>query len=135
MNDITGNDICRYMSGMKDEEYKVVVLVRQDLKMSKGKTAAQACHAAVGCALASKKKDADSFRGWDCGGGKIAVLKVQSEKDLFMYKSEAEAQDIVTSLVCDAGRTEVDPGTNTCLGIGPHKQSSLDRLTGDLSML
>jgi PTH2 family peptidyl-tRNA hydrolase len=37
--------------------------------------------------------------------------------------------------VADAGRTEVDPGTVTCMGLGPEKQSVLDKITGELGML
>ncbi len=119
----------------RDSEYKVVILMRQDLKMSKGKSAAQACHAAVSCALASKKKDPSSFSEWDSRGQKIAVLKVDSEMQLFEFKAIADRQGITNSIICDAGRTEIDPGTYTCLGMGPEKQSVLDKITGDLKML
>ncbi len=119
----------------RDSEYKVVVLVRSDLKMSKGKAAAQACHAAVSCALASQKKHPLEFSAWNSAGQKITVLKVDSERDLFEFKAIAEQQRITCSLVCDAGRTEIEPGTYTCLGIGPRKQSDLDKITGDLKML
>jgi PTH2 family peptidyl-tRNA hydrolase len=118
----------------RDSEYKVVVLVRNDLKMSKGKAAAQACHAAVSCALAAQKKHPSEFASWNSAGQKVSVLKVDSQKDLFEFKAIAETQGITCSIVCDAGRTEVDPGTYTCLGIGPEKQSVLDKITGDLKM-
>ena len=118
----------------RDSEYKVVVLVRNDLKMSKGKAAAQACHAAVSCALAAQKKHPSEFASWNTAGQKVSVLKVDSQKDLFEFKAIAETQGITCSIVCDAGRTEVDPGTYTCLGIGPEKQSVLDKITGDLKM-
>ncbi len=119
----------------RDSEYKVVILMRQDLKLSKGKSAAQACHAAVSCALASKKKDPSSFSEWDSCGQKIAVLKVEDERALFEFKAVADRQGIINSIVCDAGRTEIEPGTYTCLGIGPEKQSVLDKITGGLKML
>ena len=118
----------------RDSEYNVVVLVRNDLKMSKGKAAAQACHAAVSCALAAQKKHPSEFASWNSAGQKVSVLKVDSQKDLFEFKAIAETQGITCSIVCDAGRTEVDPGTYTCLGIGPEKQSVLDKITGDLKM-
>ena len=119
----------------RDSEYKVVILMRQDVKMSKGKSAAQACHAAVACALASKKKNPSAFAEWDGCGQKIAVLKVEGERALFEFKAIADQQGITNSIVCDAGRTEVDPGTYTCLGIGPEKQSVINKITGDLKML
>ncbi len=118
----------------RDSEYKVVVLVRNDLKMSKGKAAAQACHAAVSCALAAQKKHPSEFSSWNSAGQKVSVLKVDSQKDLFEFKAIAEAQGITCSIVCDAGRTEVEPGTYTCLGIGPEKQEKLDKITGELKM-
>ena len=119
----------------RDDEYKVVVLVRQDVKMSKGKTAAQACHAAVSCALAAKKNRPKEFSEWDSIGQKITVLKVATKQELFEFKAIADRHGITNAVVSDAGRTEVEPGTITCLGIGPEKQSILDRITGDLSML
>ena len=119
----------------RDEEYKVVVLVRQDLKMSKGKTAAQASHAAVSCALQAYRKRPSLFSQWDGIGQKIVCLKVASQKELFEFKAIADAQNLITAVVCDAGRTEVDPGTITCMGIGPEKQSVLDKITGELGML
>ncbi len=119
----------------RDEEYKVVVLVRQDLKMSKGKTAAQVSHAAVSCALQAYRKRPSLFSQWDGIGQKIVCLKVASQKELFEFKAIADAQNLITAIVCDAGRTEVDPGTITCMGIGPEKQSVLDKITGELGML
>ncbi len=119
----------------RDEEYKVVVLVRQDLKMSKGKTAAQVSHAAVSCALQAYRKRPSLFSQWDGIGQKIVCLKVASQKELFEFKAIADTQNLITAVVCDAGRTEVDPGTITCMGIGPEKQSVLDKITGELGML
>ena len=43
------------------EEYKLVVLVRNDLKMGKDKITAQIGHTAVDCALYAEKKDKKTF--------------------------------------------------------------------------
>ena len=43
-----------------DFEHKMVIVVRKDLKLSPGKMAAQVAHAAVNCALASKKRKPDA---------------------------------------------------------------------------
>ncbi|MDY0294074.1 MAG: peptidyl-tRNA hydrolase Pth2 [Candidatus Methanomethylophilaceae archaeon] len=121
--------------GQGDEEYKMVILMRNDLKMSKGKIAAQAAHAAVNCAFASKKKDPRSFDRWYSGGQAKVVLKVSSERELFEFKAAADAQGLVNSVITDAGRTEIAPGTVTCLGLGPAAASEIDKLTGALTML
>ena len=117
------------------EESKMVIVMRNDLKMSKGKIAAQAAHAAVNCAFASKKKDSKNFDKWMLEGQKKVVVKVNSEKELFEIKAIADAAGLVNSVITDAGRTEIAPGTVTCIGIGPAPESVIDKITGDLSML
>ena len=58
-------------------EYKMVILVRQDLKLPKGKMAAQVAHAAVEAAVKSSDSKVD---GWLSQGQKKVVLKVVDEK-------------------------------------------------------
>lgn len=120
---------------MTFDEYKLVIVMRTDLKMSKGKLCAQASHAAVNCALSSKKNNSSAFNEWYAEGQKKVVLKVQSLEELYEIKAVADAQKITNSLIIDAGRTEIPPDSVTCLGIGPAPTSVLDKITGDLSML
>lgn len=120
---------------MAVDEAKMVIVVRADLKMSKGKAAAQAAHAAVNCAFASKKKDSRTFDKWMDSGQRKVVLKVQDEKQLFEIKAMADASGLINSVITDAGRTEIAPGSVTCIGIGPSTDSALDKITGELSML
>ena len=120
---------------MAVDEAKMVIVVRADLKMSKGKAAAQAAHAAVNCAFASKKKDSRTFDKWMDSGQRKVVLKVQDEKALFEIKAMCDAAGLINSIITDAGRTEIAPGSVTCIGIGPSTDSILDKITGDLSML
>ena len=124
-----------FSSSKVAEESKMVIVMRNDLKMSKGKIAAQAAHAAVNCAFASKKKDPKNFDKWMSEGQKKVVVKVNSEKELFEIKSIADAAGLINSVITDAGRTEIAPGTVTCLGIGPAPDSAVDKVTGDLTML
>ena len=116
-------------------EFKLVILMRSDLKMSKGKTAAQAAHAAVTCALASKKNNSRTFDRWMSEGQRKVVLKITSLKELYEFKAIADAQGLTNSLISDQGRTEIPAGSVTCLGIGPSTNAVLDKITGGLSML
>ena len=60
-------------------DYKLVIVVRTDLGISKGKMAAQVAHAAVNCSLKSKKSDPLNFKGWFSDGQKKVVVKGTNE--------------------------------------------------------
>lgn len=115
--------------------YKLVVVTRSDLRLSAGKIAVQVAHAAVTCSVVSKKRDPDTFREWYGEGQKKVVLKAPDLKALYELKAHAEDVGLITSLVQDAGLTEIPAGTVTVLGIGPAKADHVDRVTGHLSLL
>ena len=116
-------------------ELKMVIVVRKDLKISPGKMAAQVAHAAVNCALASKKRKPANFERWYNEGQKKVVDKVQDLAELYKVKQAAEDMGLVTSLITDAGMTELPPNTTTCLGIGPAPNAEVDRVTGHLGLM
>jgi PTH2 family peptidyl-tRNA hydrolase len=116
-------------------KYKLVVVARQDLKLSAGKLAVQVAHAAVSCAIQARKFSPEDFKEWYDEGQKKVVVKVPDMKALHDLKVEADAFGLVTSLVQDAGLTEIPAGTVTVLGIGPAKEKEVDRITGALSLL
>lgn len=113
-------------------EYKQVILVREDLKLTKGKMSAQASHASVGAVLKSHK---DDIAKWQEQGMKKIILKVKDKQELYKYKQLAEDAGLVTSIITDAGHTHLEPGTTTCLGIGPDKAEKIDKITGTLSLI
>jgi PTH2 family peptidyl-tRNA hydrolase len=113
-------------------DYKQVILVRDDLKLTKGKMAAQASHASVAAVLKSHK---DDLKKWQEQGMKKVVLKVKDIQELQAYKAKAEDAGLVVSLISDAGHTHLEPGTVTCLGIGPDKAEKIDKVTGKLSLI
>lgn len=122
-------------SFLRSEEYKLVILMRNDLKMGKGKIAAQAAHAAVDCVLYAEKKDKRSFDAWYGSGQAKVVLRVDSLEELTRYMAEARSVGLHISMITDAGRTQIEPGTITCVGIGPALAGDIDRVTGSLKML
>lgn len=113
-------------------ELKQVILVRSDIKMSKGKIAAQSAHAAVDAAFSSNKK---LFKNWRNAGMKKIALKVESLEQLQSLIDKAYENDLVTSIIKDAGHTEVKPGTITCGAIGPGPEIQIDKITGELKPL
>jgi PTH2 family peptidyl-tRNA hydrolase len=115
-------------------EYKLVIVVRTDLGISKGKIAAQVAHAAVNCSLKAKKSDSSNFNKWFNEGQKKVVVKCQNESTLRELQQHAREIGLTSSLVIDAGLTEVPPSTVTCLGVGPASESEVDKITGKCTL-
>jgi PTH2 family peptidyl-tRNA hydrolase len=113
----------------------MVIVTRTDLKLSKGKLAAQVAHAAVSCALSTKKNRKNWFSNWMREGAKKAIVKTESEDDFIVLKQKADELNIETIIISDAGHTEVPSGTRTVLGIGPAPNNIIDQVTGHLSLL
>ena len=112
--------------------YKQVVVVRADLKMSKGKTAAQVAHASL---EAFRKAKQEAQRAWQAEGAKKVVVKAKDLSELLQLQKKAQSLKLTTSLIRDAGKTELEEGTITCLGIGPDDEEKINKVTGKLKML
>jgi len=110
---------------------KQVILCRIDLKMDRGKLAAQCSHASVEAVLKSPEM---IVREWREQGMKKVILKVKDEKELLDFQKMAKALKLVTSLITDAGKTFFKEPTRTCLAIGPDKEDKIDKITGKLKM-
>ena len=113
---------------------KQVIAVRTDLKMGKGKIAAQVGHACVLGAEAVRKSNFDWFSEWWHGMEKV-VVKVEGSKQLEELKQDAIALRVPWAEVTDAGRTQIAPGTTTCISFGPGPDDLIDRVTGDLKLM
>ncbi len=114
------------------EEYKQCIVVRDDIKLSRGKTAVQAAHAAI---LAYNNAGRTERSRWMNSGQKKVALKVGTLEELRGLERKARKVKIPCAIVVDAGLTEVPPGTVTALGIGPAKSSQLDAVVGHLKLL
>lgn len=112
--------------------YKQMIVVRSDLKMSKGKTAAQCAHASVAALEGADKKTASA---WRKSGQKKVIVKVKDEKELLELKEKCDSLKLPCSLVIDAGLTELKPGTCTALAIGPDQEEKINKVTGSLPLL
>nr|ACO15445.1 Peptidyl-tRNA hydrolase 2, mitochondrial precursor [Caligus clemensi] len=127
---------------LKSQAYKhglkMVLVVRTDLKMSKGKVAAQCCHAALDAYKKSKKggsRAKQAVRLWEDIGQKKVTLKAESEEELLSLRRLALDKGLIAAVIQDAGKTEVEPGTYTVLAIGPDIENKVNEVTGELRLL
>ena len=111
---------------------KQVIVVRTDIKLGKGKLAAQVAHASVESFLRTPEKDQ---KKWLSENQKKVVLKVKNEEALIEVFDKAKRAGLPSTLIQDAGLTQIPPGTKTAVGIGPAEEEKVDRITGNLSLL
>lgn len=113
-------------------EFKQVIVVRDDLKLSRGKLAVQVAHAAI---IGYERADKRIVEAWKMQGQKKIVLKVPNLQKLMEVKEKAERLGLPTGVVVDAGLTEIPPGTVTAIVIGPDEAKKIDKVTGNLPLL
>ena len=113
--------------------FKMCILVREDLKMSKGKVLAQVSHTIVDATVKAYTQTQLFFK-WRADGEKIVILKVPNEKTLMCIMNIAERKGVNCGYTTDAGLTEVLPGTKTVGFVGPDYEDKVDKLTGQLKL-
>lgn len=114
---------------------KQVIIARSDLKMGKGKLAAQVAHASLAAAEEAMAKREKWFSDWKGHGQRKIIVRCQSEDELRDLLKKARAKKLPAALIEDAGLTQLEPGTPTCLGVGPAPDEELDPITGNLKLL
>lgn len=145
---------------MPERSYKSkqMIVMRRDLRMRKGKIAAQAGHACVEATLMALAREGrlDQVRvtpnqSWvyledegtpstplsrwfDAGVAKVCVY-VDGEEALLDLAARGREAGFAVALVRDAGYTEFHgDATYTCLAFEPLAPEQIDPLTGDLPL-
>jgi PTH2 family peptidyl-tRNA hydrolase len=104
--------------------------------MGKGKTAAQVAHAALDAAETCRRKRPEWYEAWrEQGQAKVVVKTDGGEQALEELQKQARSLGLPISLIQDRGLTQLEPGTTTCLGIGPGPVNEIDKVTGMLKLL
>jgi len=103
--------------------------------MGKGKIAVQVAHAAVTVSEQTRIRRPEWWRAWFDEGQCKVVVKITSESELDKLRREAEAVGLAAAIIHDSGLTQVEPGTATCIGIGPGPGELVDKITGELPLL
>lgn len=116
-------------------DMKMVLVVRNDLKMGKGKIGAQCGHAAVGAYEKMLRRNPATLQQWEESGSAKIAVKVDSEEQIMQVLRAAKAADLNTCLIHDAGRTQIAPNSKTVLAVGPASSATIDQITGHLKLL
>ncbi|GAB7008157.1 peptidyl-tRNA hydrolase Pth2 [Halorubrum trueperi] len=112
-------------------DMKQAIVARTDIGMGEGKLAAQVAHASLSAYQDAGRR---ARKKWQGEGQKKVVLKGDSESQLFELADKADKEGLPYAIVRDAGHTQLEPGTVTALAVGPARDDSIDRVTGDLSL-
>lgn len=143
MSDLASNPAC-------NPDHRQVLVVRHDLKMRRGKMAAQVAHASMAALTGGPGQgiressagghelvvalDAD-LRAWLTGAFKKICVYVNSEAELLELHRKAEEAGLRSALIQDSGLTEFGGvPTYTVLALGPHPKAQLDPITGHLPL-
>ena len=115
--------------------YKMVIMVRSDLKMGIGKIAAQVGHAVLSSYKMALTMNPVDVAKWEDNGCAKIVLKVKDTTELMTIAENAKKDGLPVSIIQDAGLTQIEPGTVTVSGIGPAETSRIDKHTRQLQLL
>lgn len=129
---------------------KMVIVMRADLNMRKGKMIAQGSHAVLGVILDMMKKEETNntinlklvvnkysdLDNWINGIFTKVTVKVNSDEELLEIYNKALESNLPVKLITDNGLTEFHGvKTNTCIAIGPANSEVIDKITGHLKLL
>ncbi|ETW51222.1 peptidyl-tRNA hydrolase [Plasmodium falciparum MaliPS096_E11] len=140
-------EVCETFDLKYKTDCKMVFCVRTDIKMTKGKICSQCCHACLSVyekILKRNNKIKDElqqknsltyFDVWKKTGQKKIVLKISSLEEMFEIESKAQKENLITSIIVDAGRTQIEPNTETVIAIEPVPDEIVNKITGDLKLL
>ena len=109
---------------------KQIVVIRSDLRMGKGKLAAQVAHASLQAFLATPHHLRNE---WLESGQKKVVLKAEREELLKAYR-KAKRRGMNPVLIHDAGLTQLKKGELTAMGVGPYEERLLDEIFGGFKL-
>ena len=119
---------------------KQVIVMRNDLNMRKGKMVAQGAHASIMFLVMrhigkSSLKNSRIQDDWMEQGMTKICVRCDSEVQLLEIARKANEAGLTCHVITDAGLTEFDGPTKTCLAIGPDAAEEIDKITGELKLL
>jgi len=116
---------------------KQIIVMRTDLNMRKGKMVAQGAHASTKVLLEMlfNGSEDEALKNWISGKYTKICCQIDSESGLKVLYNLALEAGLPCSLILDAGLTEFQEPTYTCVAIGPAWSEDIDKVTGSLKLL
>ncbi|CAL0329333.1 unnamed protein product [Lupinus luteus] len=99
------------------DDFKMILVVRNDLKMGKGKIAAQCSHATLGLYKKLHNRAPKALHRWEMCAQPKVVVKIESEEDMLALQERAKSLKLPTHITIDAGRTQIAPNSRTVMAI------------------
>ncbi|CEL93222.1 unnamed protein product [Vitrella brassicaformis CCMP3155] len=109
-----------------EHECKLVLIVRNDLGMGKGKIGAQCGHATLGAYKKALRTNSPYLESWEDNGQPKICLKANDEEELDQLRTTANAK---------GGRTQIAEGSRTVLALGPGPAGLIDEVSGHLKLM
>lgn len=124
---------------------KLILIIRKDLKLRRGKEIAQCAHFIQGFISSRMSVDTDCdgnpyctleplAREWLFGTQKKIVCQVDSEQELLDIYGKVKEAGLESYLIQDLGLTELKEKTYTACSIGPDLPEKIDPITSHLKL-
>ncbi len=124
-----------FLQTQQEKQYKMVIAVNMELKMGKGKLAAQCAHGAVSMVLKLMQEGNKHLEPWLDQGQRKVVVKIDSKSTMDKLYAQGLEAKLPVYTIQDAGRTQVKPGSHTVLVVGPAPAEQVDTVTSGLKLL
>ncbi|KAF4121964.1 LOW QUALITY PROTEIN: peptidyl-tRNA hydrolase, PTH2 family [Geosmithia morbida] len=85
--------------------------------------------------IESEESDRAILSRWEKQGQAKIAVQIKSEDELLELRRLARNAGLTAEFIQDAGRTQIEAGSMTVLGIGPAPKSAVDKITGHLKLL
>ena len=118
-----------------DFQYKMVIVIPKEIKLTKGFMAVHVVHVAVRTVEEGKKKNIKWVRNWFNEGQKKVTVQVSTIEELTNIFQKEQNIGLPCALVKESKKGDLPKETITALGIGPAPNSKIDPLTSNLKLL
>jgi PTH2 family peptidyl-tRNA hydrolase len=115
-------------------DYKMIIAIRKDLGLSKGRYAAYSARVAYEAFLHTKRYQINWVNNWLGEGQKKVVVKLNNDNHL-KELAQKTRQNNIPSFVLKSGLENKNQEKSIAIGIGPGPSKKISQFTADLKLL